>query len=148
MIRRQEGTTLLVTLVMLVVITLLGIAAIRMSSSSLLVVGNMQAKRYVEDWGLQAIEQVLNSIAPFNSPAAPVQVTKPDGSALPAGVEITVSNRTCLFAAPASGYSAVFSLAPEDNVWEFQVTVNDSFTGARSTMVQGARIRQLAGACS
>jgi hypothetical protein len=148
MIRRQEGTTLLVTLVMLVVITLLGIAAIRMSSSSLLIVGNMQAKRYVEDWGLQAIEQVLNSIAPFNSPAAPVQVTKPDGSALPAGVEITVSDRTCLFAAPAAGYSAVFSLAPEDNVWEFQVTVNDSFTGARSTMVQGARIRQLAGACS
>jgi len=148
MSRRQEGTTLLVVLVMLVVITLLGIASIRMSNSSLLVVGNLQAKRFVEGWALQAIEQVMSSIVPFNNPGAAVAITKPDGDAtLPAGIAIAVSNRTCLFSAPASGYSAVFALAPEDNLWEFQVTVNDSFTGARSVMVQGAKIRQLAGSC-
>jgi hypothetical protein len=138
----QNGATLLVVLVMLVVITLLGIAGIRMSSSSMLVVGNMQARKFVENWGLLSIEQVLNTIAPFNAPTSAVTVTAP------AGLAVAVSNRACVFSAPAAGYSAISTIAPEDNVWEFSVTVTDSLTGARSAMVQGTKIRQLAGACT
>jgi Tfp pilus assembly protein PilX len=138
----QQGATLLVVLVMLVVITLLGIASIRISGSNLLVVGNMQSRKFVENYGLQAIEQVLNSIAPFNAPTSAVAV------AAPAGLTVSVSNRTCTFSAPAPGTSAVSTIAPEDNNWEFSVTVTDSFTGARTSMVQGVKIRQLAGACS
>ncbi len=140
--KRQQGATLLVVLVMLVVITLLGIASIRISGSNLLVVGNMQSRKFVENYGLQAIEQVLNSIAPFNAPTSAVAV------AAPAGLTVSVSNRTCTFSAPAPGTSAVSTIAPEDNNWEFSVTVTDSFTGARTSMVQGVKIRQLAGACS
>jgi len=140
--KRQQGATLLVVLVMLVVITLLGIASIRISGSNLLVVGNMQSRKFVENYGLQAIEQVLNSIAPFNAPTSAVAV------AAPAGLTVSVSNRTCTFSAPAPGTSAVSTIAPEDNNWEFSVSVTDSFTGARTTMVQGVKIRQLAGACS
>ena len=140
--KRQRGMTLLVVLVMLVVITLLGIASIRISGSNLLVVGNMQSRKLVENYGLQAIEQVMNSIAPFNAPTSAVAVT------VPAGLAISVSNRTCTFSAPAAGTSAVSPIAPEDNNWEFSVSVSDSFTGARTTMVQGVKIRQLAGACS
>ena len=140
--KRQRGMTLLVVLVMLVVITLLGIASIRISGSNLLVVGNMQSRKLVENYGLQAIEQVMNSIAPFNAPTAPVAVT------VPAGLTVSVSNRTCTFSAAAAGTSAVSPIAPEDNNWEFSVSVTDSFTGARTTMVQGVKIRQLAGACS
>jgi len=140
--KRQQGATLLVVLVMLVVITLLGIASIRISGSNLLVVGNMQSRKFVENYALQAIEQVMNSIAPFNAPTSPVAVTAP------AGLTVTVSNRTCTFSAPAPGTSAVSAIAPEDNNWEFSVSVTDSFTGARTTMVQGVKIRQLAGACS
>ena len=140
--KRQQGATLLVVLVMLVVITLLGIASIRISGSNLLVVGNMQSRKFVENYGLQAIEQVMNSIAPFNAPTSAVAVT------VPAGLTVSVSNRTCTFSAPAPGTSAVSTIAPEDNNWEFSVTVTDSFTGARTSMVQGVKIRQLAGACS
>ena len=140
--KRQHGMTLLVVLVMLVVITLLGIASIRISGSNLLVVGNMQSRKLVENYGLQAIEQVMNSIAPFNAPTSAVAVT------VPAGLAVSVSNRTCTFSAPAPGTSAVSTIAPEDNNWEFSVTVTDSFTGARTSMVQGVKIRQLAGACS
>ena len=140
--RSQSGATLLVVLVMLVIITLLGIAGIRMSSSSMLVVGNMQARKFVENWGLLGIEQVLNNIAPFNTPTSAVTV------AAPAGLNVAVSNRSCVFSSPATGYSATSLIAPEDNVWEFSVTVTDSFTGARTAMVQGAKVRQLAGACS
>ena len=151
---RQSGTTLLVVLIMLVVITLLGIASIRISGSSLMVVGNMQARKFAENWTLQAIEQTVNSITPFNTPATQiVSTTTLSGTdpfkiyAVPNGVNITVGARTCLFSAPATGYSAVSTIAPEDNLWEFRVTVLDDFTKASAAMVQGVKIRQLAGSC-
>lgn len=140
---RQRGTTLLVVLVMLVAITLLGITGIRMSTSSLMVIGNMQSRKYTEGIALQAIEQTMSTIAPFNTPTLAVTPTPPSGL-----ISIAVSNRTCMFSAPASGYSAVAALTPEDNIWEFTVTVTDSLTGARTVMTQGAKIRQLAGYCT
>ena len=157
--RREQGATLLVVLVMLVVLTLLGVAGMRMSSSSLQVVGNMQARKFAENVAAQSIEDVMNSINPFNAPAGPVTlrtggttVNANPGVAVslpsPAGVNVAVSARTCIASAPASGYSAVSTIAPEDNLWEFSVTVNDTFTKATSTMVQGTKIRQLAGSCT
>jgi hypothetical protein len=38
-------------------------------------------------------------------------------------------------------------IVPEDNLWEFSVLVKDNFTQAATMMVQGAKIRQLAGSC-
>jgi Tfp pilus assembly protein PilX len=157
-VRRQRGTTLVVVLVMLVVLTLLAVAGMRMSTSSLQIVGNMQARRFVENVASQAIEDVMNSIAPFNVKDGPVtlrsggvNVVANAGTAVPlpspAGVQVTVSARTCLFSAPASGYSAVQPIVPEDNLWEFTVSVTDNFTQSQTTMVQGTKIRQLAGAC-
>ena len=158
--KRQRGTTLLVVLVMLVVLTLLGIAGARMSSSSLQIVGNMQARKFVENYAEQAIEDVMNSVAPFNTPGGAVTlrnagatvaanpgawVTLPPASL---GIEVNVSARTCLYSAPAPGYSAVATLVPVDNLWEYSVTASDSFTGATTTMVQGAKIRQLFGSCT
>ena len=157
--RREQGATLLVVLIMLVVLTLLGVAGMRMSTSSLQVVGNMQARKFTENVASQSVEDVMNSINPFNAPTGPVTlrtggttVTANPGVAVslpsPAGVNVTVSGRTCVASAPASGYSAVSTIAPEDNLWEFSVTVNDTFTNATSTMVQGTKIRQLAGSCT
>ena len=156
---RQRGTTLIVVLVMLVVLTLLAIAGMRMSTASLQIVGNMQARKFVDNVAQQAIEDVMNSITPFNSPAGPVTlrtgattVSATPGVAValpsPAGVQVTVSTRTCLFSSPASGYSAVQPIVPEDNLWEYTVSVTDTFTQATTTMTQGAKIRQLAGSCS
>ncbi len=156
--KRQRGTTLLVVLVMLVVLTLLGIAGARMSSSSLQIVGNMQARKFAENVALQAVEDVMNSVAPFNTPLGPVTlrsggttVSANPGAwvALPApsGIDVTVSARTCLFSFPAAGYSAVATLVPVDNLWEYSVAVRDNFTGATAAMVQGTKIRQLADSC-
>jgi len=138
----QRGATLLVVLVMLIVLTLLAIASIRMSGTSMLIVGNMQARRFVENNAQLAVEEVLNSIGNFNNPTAPIAVTAP------AGLTVAVGDRVCVQSSPAAGYSAVAPISPEDNTWEFDVTVTDSFTGARARMVQGTRIRQLSGACS
>ena len=157
--KRQRGTTLLVVLVMLVVLTLLGIAGARMSSSSLQIVGNMQARKFVENYAEQAIEDVLNSVAPFNTPGGAVTlrnggatvaanpgawVTLPPASL---GIEVNVSARTCLYSAPAPGYSAVATLVPVDNLWEYSVATRDTVTKATASMVQGTKMRQLADSC-
>jgi type II secretory pathway pseudopilin PulG len=156
--RRQSGTTLLVVLIMLVVLTLLAISGMRMGTSSLQIVGNMQARRFVDNVASQAMEDVMNSIVPFNAPTGPVNL-RTGGATLaanantwtslttPAGMDVRISTRTCLFSAPASGYSAVSTIAPEDNLWQFTVDVRDTFTKASTSMVQGAKIRQLFGAC-
>lgn len=151
---RQSGTTLVIVLIMLMVITLLGVASMRISNSSLQVVGNMQARKFVENWSYQAIEQAMNSIAPFNTPGTVMtSTTAASGTdpfkiyGVPSGVTISVGARTCLFSAAAAGYSAVSTIAPEDNLWEFRVTVIDDFTKASTAMTQGVKIRQLQGAC-
>ena len=157
--RRQSGTTLLVVLIMLVVLTLLAISGMRMGTSSLQIVGNMQARKFVDNIAAQAVEDVMNSIAPFNAPTGPVTV-RTGGTTVsanadtwtsltsPSGIDVKISTRTCLFSAPASGYSAVSTIAPEDNLWQFTVDVRDTFTKAQTSMMQGAKIRQLFGACT
>lgn len=139
--RAERGSTLMVVMVMLVVITLLGIASIRMSDSSLRVVGNMQSRKAADNLGLRAIEVTVDTVAPFTSPTAAVAFTAP------AGYTVSIGNRSCTQSSPASGYSALSNIAPEDNTWEFVVTVTDAFTGAATRMTQGVRVRQLAGNC-
>lgn len=156
---RQRGTTLLIVLIMLVVLTLLAVAGMRMSNSSLQIVGNMQARNFADNVAQRTIEDVMNTIAPFNAPTAAVTlrtgattVSASPGTPVslpsPAGVQVTVSARTCLFSAPASGYSAVSSITPEDNLWEFTVTVQDTFTQSNASITQGAKIRQVAQSCT
>jgi Tfp pilus assembly protein PilX len=156
--RRQAGTTLLVVLIMLVALTLLAITGMRMGSTSLQVVGNMQARRFVDNIAQQSVEDVMNSIVPFNSPNGAVTLRTPGGNVpaaagtwvsltSPAGVDVRVSARTCLATAPASGYSAVSTIAPEDNLWQYSVDVRDNFTKSTSSTVQGTKIRQLFGSC-
>lgn len=138
---KQRGMTLVIALAMLVVITILGISAIRMSSSSLQVVGNMQWRKAAENLAMTAIEQTMNSSAPFYAPTAAVAFTAP------AGYTVTIGNRTCLRSTPAKGYSALSAVAPEENYWEFSVAVNDTITGANTSMTQGVKVRQLSGSC-
>jgi hypothetical protein len=156
--RRQAGTTLLVVLIMLVALTLLAITGMRMGTTSLQVVGNMQARKFVDNIAQQSVEDVMNSIVPFNSPTGAVTLRTPGGNVAaaagtwvsltsPAGVDVRVSARTCLATAPASGYSAVSTIAPEDNLWQYSVDVRDNFTKSTSSTVQGTKIRQLFGSC-
>ena len=140
--RRQRGITLLVVLVMLVVLTLFGIAGINVSTSNLNVVGNMQSRKSNEAVALQGIETVLSTIAYFNSPTAAVTF------AAPSGYTATFANRSCLFAAPATGYSAVQPIVPEDTNWEVRVSVTDSISGASTGVTQGVKVRMLAGYCT
>ena len=141
MMRGQKGATLLIALIMLVVLTLFAVSAINLSTVNMKIVGNMQQRSATEMLALTAIETVLNSATPFYSPSAAVAVTAPTD------VTITVSNRVCLGADAASGYSAAQAIVPEDTYWDVTVTVVDAATNTQSVMHQGAKMRMLAGNC-
>lgn len=139
---RQQGATLVVVLIMLVILTLFGISAINLSNANLKVIGNMQARKQTEAAAMQAAEQVMSSMAPFNSPVAVVSPT------MPTGYNAKVSYRVCQIATAASGYSAVQPIVPEDTSWDFWVEVSDNLSGARAKVWQGTKIRMLSGGCS
>jgi len=138
---REQGATLVVVLIMLVVLTLFAVAVINLSNLNAKAVGNMQQRKNAEIVAQGAIEQVLNSSAPFYTPTAAVAVT------VPSGMAVTVSNRVCTGSAAATGYSLAQQLVPEDDYWDFQVTATDNVTGASAVVHQGIKIRMLAGNC-
>jgi Tfp pilus assembly protein PilX len=138
---RERGAVLIISLLLLIVLTLFVISSTRITTGNARIVGNLQSRQQAESVSQQALEQVLSDIAPFYSPAAPVAVTAP------AGMAVTVGNRTCVRATPAQGYSAVSGVSPEDTFWDVPITVSDAATGAATATAQGVRIRLPAGNC-
>ena len=59
--RRQDGATLLVTLIMLIVLMLFVVSAMNSATTNLKVVGNMQVKTEAFDAAQQTLETVLSS---------------------------------------------------------------------------------------
>ena len=139
-IGRQQGSVLVVCLVMLVLVTLFGLTAVNSIVVNLKIVGNSQSLKSLESSTLQAIEQVIGSLASFQTPAAQTLTVN--------NYSVAVTAPTCLSAAPAAGYSALSALSPDDTHWELQATATDPSSGASVAMSQGVRIRLNAGACS
>ena len=138
-IRRQQGSVLVVCLVMLVLVTLFALTSLNSSVVNLKIVGNSQSLKSLENSTLQAIEQVLGALASFQAPAAQT-LTVNDYS-------VAVTAPTCVGSGPAEGYSALSSLAPEETFWELQASATDPVTGASVVMNQGVKIRLNAGWC-
>lgn len=147
---RQRGMTLMVVLVMLVVITMFVMSMVRLSTTNLKVVGNMQAQRSLESAAQQAVEQKLSSITYFNDainntgtwPAGTNTVTSTVN-----GYVVNLARPVCVFSQPAEGNSATSSISPEDTQWELVTTSTDSITGASVQITQGIKMRLTAGSC-
>ena len=60
---REQGATLVVVLIMLVILTLFAIDAVNLSSANLKVIGNMQARKASEVAGIYGIEDTMSSVA-------------------------------------------------------------------------------------
>ncbi len=138
---RQRGAVLYIALIILVAVMLLGVAMSGLSRTNLQIVRNNQSEQARIALAQRAVEQVLSDVANFSAPTAPISVPST------AGLQVAVSNRVCLRAAAATGYSAVSGIAPIDTVWSFTVTVTDPVTGGSTVMTQGTKIRMLAGNC-
>ena len=138
----QRGSVLFISLILLVAMTMIAVASARVSTTQLGVVGNAQSVQRVESAAQLGVEEVVGSINAFANPTQAISVSN-----LPAGINVTVSDRRCLSTTPAAGFSAVMQLVPEDTLWAVDVQATDSFTGAAASMSQGVRVRMLAGSC-
>ena len=77
--RKQQGFSLLVSMIMLLLMTLLAIASFHMTSSQTTVVANAQHRNEGIDAATQAIEQVVNSSNFTQNPAAAIPNTNCTG---------------------------------------------------------------------
>lgn len=153
--RSQAGVTLIVTLVMLVMLTLFALAAIRLANINLRIVGNFQWQKEMETLTDSAIEQVISSAANFNLTPANQDICK-DGRAVTAGACNALSNPKvgtikaprCNSSQTAAGYSKSHEeIAYRDNTWIINASAEDTWSGAKVTIVRGVVIRQLDGNC-
>lgn len=146
----QRGATLLVVLVMLVMITLFVVSMVRLSSTNLKVVGNMQSQRQLEASAQQMIEEKVSTITFFNDAATSTGTWPAGTNTVVASVNsytVTVNRPTCVYSQVAEGYSATSQISPEDNNWEVQASATDPLTGASVQLTQGLKMRMTAGNC-
>jgi hypothetical protein len=130
---RERGTTLVITLVMLVLLTMFAVSAITLSSSSSKIVGNMQAKKTTDAIAQRVVDQVISEGLFGDKRLVPVTP-----SWTPAGVTIQVTERHC------KAFTQTL-LDPQTGsaTWEFDVCVRDSFTGSKSYIRQGVSVKTL-----
>ena len=141
---RQRGTTLLISLIFLVILTLFAVSGMNTGVINLRTANNAQMMIEAEYAAQQQIEAVLSGVAPF--------VTAVLGAATTTNVDVNGDSVTdfvvvtqppvCLSMVPAPGYSYEFAAsAPKDTVWQVSATASDSVFGATSTLRQGVKIR-------
>ena len=148
-IQHQQGATLFVAMMLLLIMTLFAVSSINMSTVNLKIVGNMQAIKQMEAVTQDAIEQMLSDEDQYGlSTAASTISTSVSTATGSFNVVVEMDKPICIDSQTASGYSAVVgNIIPEDNTWEVQAHAEDSVTGANIDIHQGIQIRMLAGNC-
>ncbi len=142
---KQKGATLMISLIMLVVLTLLVVAAINMTSTNLRVASNMQMQAEATAAAQQAIENLISTTAPFYTPSAStvnIDINH-DGTN---DYAVSLDTPKCLSSTPSPGYSAGFAAsAPQDTYWDIKATATNNSSGANVTIHQGVKIKLAAG---
>lgn len=167
--QRQQGATLVISLIMLVVLTLLVVYSIRASNTNLRIAGNMQHQAEANSAAQQAIEQVIEQIKVTDNMAT---IAEQSVTVSMAGVTYTVTAKAlstqCVLEVPvlnselnaasaddvpcfesqdgdyaikADGSLTTKPSACKQQTWEIEAAVNDSATGANLTQVQGLAVR-------
>ena len=165
--RQQRGSTLLVALIMLMLLTLIAVSAINSTTASIQIVGNAQFREEARSAAQQAIEGTMsgnftaapasatltigsytaNVILPVCTGSKPLKnadLDKDDPLDAPCFSTSTVSQSGIIYASgvpSATGQSWCLQ-----QQWDVQATVNDSnVTGARVDIHQGVGMRVPAG---
>jgi Tfp pilus assembly protein PilX len=167
--RNQRGSTLIVGLIMLVLMTLIALSAITMSTGNLKIVGNMQYQQEATNAAQAAINQVFSQTSYFTAPTT-----------MPTSIDVTINGATysvslaqpCLQASsviavrdlandtdpadvvctgswvqenPGIGYEQAGNAGSSCSrvVWQLKATVNDTSTNAHVELVEGASMKML-----
>lgn len=144
---KQQGSTLLVGMIMLILLTLLAVSAIQSTTSNLQVVGNAQFREEATAAAQQAIENVISNRT-FTTSVPPEQ-----------SIDINrdgVTDYSVVFSPePRCNSSVVLDTAtapfvPEDCIgppglcyrttWDISALVSDDKTGAKVLVHQGVKL--------
>ena len=169
---RERGVTLLISLIMLTILTLFVSAMIRLSSTNVLIAGNMAIQHALRDAVQQAIETDLNSTAFFTDAANGTGCWDSTATSSALGTYNTVGTNSCFVNSgtngytirlykpvclkwqPAAGYSALQTATGQGNTtladtyWEVSATGTDTLTGATVTLTQGVKTTTSPGNCN
>lgn len=159
--RSQQGLTLFVALVMLVMVTLLAASAFRSSNTNLKVVSSMQGRQEAVASAQAAIERVISSEFFTEEPAAvgatPISIDiNRDGvddftvamtpapkcirtAPVTVGPGSPAADMVCVGSARAG--SGTISSYCSDTVWEVAANTTDKVTAATTTVRQGVAVR-------
>jgi Tfp pilus assembly protein PilX len=163
----EQGMTLLIAMIMLTVITLFVVSMVRLSNTNATIVGNMRAQKSVDAEAQQQIEIALNQFQFFEdvisstgawSNSATTYLSAADlwtsykptsATAAPAmqSTDLKIYKPWCQYYEPATGYSALSGVAPQDTYWDIKATAYDSKTGVSTEIHQGIQMRLPAGNC-
>jgi Tfp pilus assembly protein PilV len=130
---RQRGTTLIIALIMLVLLTMFAVSAISLSTTTSKVVGNLQARKTTDAIAQRVVDQVISEGLFGDKRLVPITP-----SWTPAGMTIQVTDRHC-----KAFTQALLDPQTGSSVWEFDVCIRDSFTGAKSYIRQGVSVKTL-----
>ena len=154
--RNQQGLTLFVAMIILVMVTLLVVSAFRTSNTNLKIVNSMQGRQEALATAQAAVEQVLSSSFFAENPAitgaTPISVdVNTDGTP---DYDVTIKQPKCLRTAPivlstpptqlqldcagSSRFPSATTPTWCSNVlWQVEATTTDRLTGAQNSVRQG-----------
>lgn len=144
---RERGATLVIGMIMLVVITLMVLAAFRLSSTNLQAVGNMQFRNEATAAANKAVEQDIQNLPFTNTDTIPVAINDPANPSYTVNVTPTCI-RESLASTGANAQSdcsynldgtiTCASATPSfATVWDMQATVTDATTGSSMIVHHG-----------
>jgi Tfp pilus assembly protein PilX len=161
---KQQGITLLMVLIMLLLITLVSITSFKLSNSNLQVVGNMQLRNQTIAAAQAAIETTISNPNFTTSPGVPVTTFVSVGGSGTNDIQV-VTTPTCVQIQPIPnsalnlnnpndlgcavgigqnsgvvGTSSINSLCA-NSLWDIQAVATDLTTNATSTLHQGVSLR-------
>lgn len=152
--RNQQGVTLIITLVMLVMLTLFALSAIRLANINLRIVGNYQWQKEMEVLTDSAIEQLSSAAGNFGLTPVSQDICKNGRLAATGTCTLlnpkvgAVSAPRCLSSRVAKGYTEKLGENPPyDNSWVVTASAEDSWSGAKVSITRGLSVLQLADNC-
>ena len=147
--QRQRGTTLLIALIFLVILTLFAVSGMNTGVINLRTANNAQVVLEAEFAAQQQIEALINSVAGFMAVAAGTTTNVDVNGDSVTDYQVVTHPPRCLSTVPAPGYSYEFAgSAPKDTVWEIVAVATAPnaatdliFGGTQHTLRQGVKIR-------
>jgi Tfp pilus assembly protein PilX len=136
---KQCGVVLVVSLIMLVILTLLVVASVKLSTTNLKIVGNEQALRAMEAAAQQAIETTVQNIN-FSAPVVTTPVAVNAGTTNAASVVIAVPECQGSVSVPGNSIGiGTLAGGVQTTYWDVQANVTDGATGATVEIHQGIK---------